>query len=68
MKTFEIFKCSGLILSNSLWQIWNDESIPVQILYLSLVSWKIIPLYFFSSKNIYFAQKEPIKMRMFEIF
>ena len=68
MKTFEIFKCSGLILSNSLWQIWNDESIPVQILYLSLVSWNIIPLYFFSSKNIYFAQKEPIKMRMFEIF
>ena len=68
MKTFEIFKCLGQILSNSLWQIWNDESIPLQILYLSLVSWKIIPLYFFSSENIYFAQKEPVKMKTFEIF
>ena len=67
MKIFEIFECSGQILSNSLCQFWNEESIPLQILYLSSVSWKIIPLYFFSSKNIYFAQKELIKMKILEI-
>ena len=65
---FETFECSGQILLNSLCQFWNNKSIPLQILYLSSVSWKIIPLYFFSSKNIYFAQKEPIKMKIFEIF
>ena len=27
---------------------------------------KITPLYFFSSNNIYFAQKEPIKGKIFE--
>ena len=38
------------------------------ILHLSSVSWKITPLYFFSSSNIHFAQKEPIKMKIFETF
>ena len=66
MKIFETFECSGQNLSNSLCQFWNDKSIPLQILYPSSVSWKIIPLYFFSSNNIYFAQKEPIKMKNFE--
>ena len=55
-------------MSNSLRQFWNDESIPLQISYPSSVSWKIIPLYFFSSNNIYFAQKEHIKMKIFETF
>ena len=68
MKIFETFKCSGQNLSNSLCQFWNDKSIPLQILYPSSVSWKIIPLYFFSSNNIYFAQKEPIKVKIFETF
>ena len=68
MKIFETFECSGQILSNSLCQFWNDKSIPLQILYLSSVLWKIIPLYFFSSNNIYFAQKGPIKMKTFKIF
>ena len=68
MKIFETFECSGQILSNSLCQFWNDESIPFQILYPSSVSWRITPLYFFSSDNIYFAQKEPIKMEMFETY
>ena len=57
MKIFETFMCSGQILSNSLCQFWNDESIPLKILYSSSVSWKITPLYFFSSNNIYFAHK-----------
>ena len=68
MKIFETFKCSGQIFSNSLCQFWNEKSIPLQIFYLSSVLWKIIPLYFFSSNNIYFAQKEPIKMKIFGTF
>ena len=32
------------------------------------MSWKINPLYFFSSNNIHFAQKEHIKMKIFETF
>ena len=68
MKIFETFECSGQILSNSLCQFWNDKLIPLQILYPSSVSWKIILLYFFSSNNIYFAQKEPSKMKIFETF
>ena len=35
---------------------------------ISSVSWKIIPLYFFSSSNIYFAQTGPIKVKIFETF
>ena len=54
-------------MSNSLHQFWS-KSIPLQVLYPSSVSWKIIPLYFFSPNNIYFAQKELIKMKMFETF
>ena len=47
-------------------QFWNDKSIPLQILYLFSVSWKIIPL-LFSSKNIYFAQKDLIKMKFLRL-
>ena len=39
-----------------------------QILYPSSVSWNITPLYFFSSNNLLFAQKEPIKVNIFETF
>ena len=35
-------------------------------MYPSSVSWKITPLCFFSSHNIYFAQKEPITVKIFE--
>ena len=68
VKRFEIFECSGQHLSNSLCQFWNDKSIPFQILYPSSVSWKITPPYFFSSSNIFFAQREPIKVKNFETF
>ena len=68
MKIFEIFECSGQILSNSLCQFWNEESIPLQILYPSSVSWKTTPLYFLSSNNIYFAQKKPIIMKILETY
>ena len=66
VKIFEAFEHSGQNLSNSLCQFLNDKSIPFQILYPSSVSWKITPLYFFSSNNIYFAQKEHIKIEIFE--
>ena len=66
MKIFETFECSGQNVSNSLCRFWNDKSIPLRILYPSSVSWKITPLYFFSLNNIYFAQKEPIKMKLLE--
>ena len=65
---FENFECSGQNLSNSLCQCWNDKLISLQILYPSSVSWETTPLYFFSSSNIYFAQKEHIKMKLFKIF
>ena len=68
MNIFEIFEYTGQILSNSLCQFWNDNSIPFQILYHSSGSRKIIPLYFVSSNNKYFAQKEPIEMKIFETF
>ena len=55
-------------MSKSLCQLWSSESIPLEILYPSSVSLKIAPLYFFSSNNIYFAQKEHIKMKIFETF
>ena len=37
-------------------------------LYPFSVSWKIAPLYFLSWNNIYFAQKEPIKVKIFDTF
>ena len=68
MKVFETFQCSGQNLSNSLRQFWNDKWIPLQILLPYSVSSKITPLYFFSSSNINFAQKEHINMKFFETF
>ena len=65
---FETFEWSGQNLWNSLYQFSNNKSIPLQILYPSSVSCKITPLYLFSSNNIYFAQKEPIKVNIFETF
>ena len=68
MKIFVTSKCLGQILSNCLGQFWNDESIPLQILYPSSVSCSIIPRYFFTSNVMYFAEKEPIEMKFFETF
>ena len=65
VKIFETSECSGQNLSNSLCQSWNNKFIPLQILYPSSFSWKITPLYFFTSNNLYFAQKERIKCEDF---
>ena len=68
MEVFHTFERSGQILFNSLCQFQNDKLIALQILYPSSVSWKIIPLFFFIPKNVFFAKKEPIKMKSFETF
>ena len=60
--------CSGENLPNSSCHFPNDKSLFFQILYDSSMTWKIILLYFLSSKNIYFSQKEPIKVKHFETF
>ena len=68
VKISETFECSGQNFSNSLCQFWNNKSIPLQILYSSSVSRKITPVYFFSSNNLYFVQKETIKAKTFKTF
>ena len=68
VKPFEPFECSGQNVSNSSWQFWNKKPVSLYILCHSSVLWKITPLYFFSLNNIYFAQKEPIKVKLFETF
>ena len=65
---FEIFKCSGENLSNSLSYFPNHNQLSLQILDHSSVSHKIDPLYFIRSNVIDFAQKEPVKMQRFETF
>ena len=60
VKTFETSECLGQNLSNFLCQFWNNESIPLQILYPSSVSWKIPPLYFFLAQTIYTLLKRSL--------
>ena len=69
VKIFETFECSGQNLSNSLWEFWNFEWIrSLSKICISLCCHKENSLYFFSSNNVYFAQKELVKMKMFETF
>ena len=65
---FETFECSGKNLPNSSCHFPNHKSVFFQILHHSLMSWMITPLYFFGSNIIYFGQKEPIKVQIFETF
>ena len=65
---FDTFECSGENLPNSSCHFPNDKSVFLQILHHSSMSWKITPLYLFRSNSIYFAQKEPIKVKFFETF
>ena len=65
---FDTFECSGGNLTNYSCHFPSKKSVFLQILYHSSMSWKITPFYFFSSKNIHFAQKEPIKVKIFETF
>ena len=54
----DTFECSGENLPNSSCHFPSNKSVFLQILHHFSMSWKITPLYFFSSNNIYFAQKE----------
>ena len=65
---FDTFKCSGENLPNFSCLFSNHWSVFLQNLHNSSLSWKITPLYFCSSNNIYFGQKEPIKKKMFRLF
>ena len=67
MKIFDTFKCSGQILSNSLFQFWNDKSIPLQTLYLSSISWKIIPLTFLAQRIYTFLKRSPLKWKFLRL-
>ena len=62
---FDTFKCSGENLPNFSCLFSNHWSVFLQNLHNSSVSWKITPLYFCSSNNIYFGHKEPIKTQIF---
>ena len=64
MKIFETFERSDQNLSNSFCQFLNDQSIPLEILYPSSVSWKITTLYFLSTNNIHFLLiRSPLKWK-----
>ena len=65
---FDTFESSGENLQNSSCDFRSNKSVFLQILHYPSVPWKITPLYFFSSSKIYFAQKEPIKVKIFETF
>ena len=63
---FETFECSGKNLPNSSCHFSNRKSAFLQILHHSSILWNITPLYFFSSKIIYFVQKERIEVQFWE--
>ena len=65
---FDNFECSGENLPNSSCCFPSNKLVFLQILHHSSISWKIYPLYLFSSNNIYFAQMEPIKVNIFQAF
>ena len=65
---FDTFVCSGENEPNSSCHFPNHKSLFLQILHHSLASWNITHLYFFSSNIIYFIQKQPIKMYIFDTF
>ena len=65
---FETFKCSGENFWNSSCHFWKQKSVFLQILHQYSVLSNITPLYFFRSNIIYFGQRQPIKVQIFEIF
>ena len=62
MKIFETFKCFGQYSSNFSCQLWNEKSIPLQILRHSSLSWKITPVWILSSYFFNFGLKDPIEI------
>ena len=68
MKVPDTFKCSDENLPNSSCHFPNHQSVFLQILHDSSVSWNITPLYFFRSNVIYFAQKGSFRCKFFRLF
>ena len=46
---------------------WNYKSLFLKILHHSLMSWKMTPLYFFSSSIICFGQRSHLKCKFFRL-
>ena len=65
---FETFKCSGESFPNFSCQLWKQKSVFLQILYQYSLPSNITPLYFLNSNIIYFGQRKPIMVQIFEIF
>ena len=63
---FETFECSSENLPNSSCHFPSNQSVFLDVLHYSPVPRKITPLYFFGS-NIYFGQKEPIKVQILRL-
>ena len=64
---FDNFKCSGENSPSSSCYFPNHRPVFLQILHHSSVSCEITPLYFFRTNVIYFAQKEPMKVKILRI-
>ena len=62
----ETFECCSESLPNSSCHFPSNQSVFLEVLRYSPVSRKITPLYFFGS-NIYFGQKEPIKVQILRL-
>ena len=60
---FDTVKCSGENVPNFSCLFSNHWSVFLLILHHSSMSWKITSLNFFSSNNIYFGYKQPIKTK-----
>ena len=63
---FETFKWFGENLRYCSCYFPNHKSVFLQVLHHFSLSWKMTPLAFFKSNVIYFAQKEPMKVKIWE--
>ena len=65
---FDPVQCSGKNSRNSPSNVPNNKLYFPEIFHPTSVWLKITPLYSFSSHNIYFGHKKPLKVQTFEIF
>ena len=67
MQTFEIFEYSCQNSSNSSCQSWTDQSIPLQFLHHSALSWHTTPQWILSSYIFNSRQKDAIKVPIWRL-
>ena len=65
---FEASECSGENLSNFPCHFWKHNSVFLQVLYQCSLSSNIDSMNFLSSNITHFAQKQPVKVKIFQIF